>query len=509
MDTEINSVAVLGCGPAGLATIYELLHTNEDGTSTVGGPISNQPRFSKVVGFEQKHKAGGIWAPSFSKPDLPIPPQHLLDTEKYNHPDVIHPVQTGPADLSETSKDNPKKIKLNPHAKQLEWASSGIFKNLFTNIPSRFTRFSYMENDDKYYDKSRTIYPFMSYIELCSRMDSFVQLENIDDYVRYNSRVQSIEKTNHGKWNLTIKSVINDHEEEWYQETFDAIVVASGHYSIPNFPYIKGLSEFNRNYPNSLLHANSYRSPEEFRDKSVLIIGGSISTINILQYIVPVAKSVTVSSRGYHKIFPWLDKAIRSDGIIHKLTIKEINGKTGQVIFDDGTISSTKYDKIVFTTGYHFHYPFVKDHIKIINPSNSSRVSGLYYNTFAIEDPTLAFNGVTASTVNFQVMETSAAFIAGVWSGASKLPSKDIQKEWENDRRNAKGDGSSFHYYFHNEVKPQFIDQLVPYFPKGRKSPLHEDGNHLTDVEIGIKSIEQLFYNVKSQRLAIEDTVYS
>lgn len=508
MTLEINSVAVIGCGPAGLATLYELLHTAKDGTSTVGDKAAKNPKFAKVVGFEQKHKAGGIWAPSFSEADLPIPPQHLLDADNYNDPDAIHPRQDPPGDLCGATNDNPVKAELNQSARELEWSKSGIFKNLFTNIPSRFIRFSYMENDAKYYDKSRTIYPFMSHLELCSRMDKFVESEGLDNYIRYNSRIQDLDKTSDGKWKITVRRVVDEHHEEWYQEVFDAVVVATGHYSIPNYPRIKGLAEFNRNFPGSLLHANSYRTPEEFRDQRVLVIGGSISTINILQYIVPVAKSVTVSSRGNHKIFPWLDKAVRSEGIDHKFTIKEINGETGQVLFNDGS-SDSRYDKIVFTTGYHYHYPFVKDYIQIINPSNSSRVSGLYYNTFAIEDPTLAFNGVAASTVNFQTMETGAAFIAGVWSGSSKLPSKEVQKKWEADRRALKGDGSSFHYYFHNEIKPDYIDAVEPYFAKGRKNPLHIDGDHLTDVEIGIESIEKLFYNVKTQRLLILDTVYT
>lgn len=505
---DIRSVAVIGCGPSGLASIYELVHTNRDGTSTVGGAKATSPKFTRVVGFEQKNKPGGIWAPSFEESDLPVPPQDLMDTENYHDPLVIHPPRNIPDDAVGSTRDNPFK---NPHNKQaavLEWSKSGIFQNLFTNIPSRFTRFSYMENDPKYYDKSRTIYPFMSQIELSDRMDKFVEQEELMEYIRLNSSVQAVEKSPvSGKWTLTVKQVTENHEH-WYQEEFDAVITASGHYSTPYYPHIKGLAEFNRNFPGSVLHANSYRCADIFQGKKVLVIGGSISTINVLQYIVPVALSVTVSSRGNHRIFPWLDKAIRSEGIIHKQTVEEINGKTGEVVFTDGSTDSG-FDKIVFTTGYHFHYPFVKDHLKVINPSNYSRVKGLFYHTFVIDDPTLAVVGAAASTVNFQSMEVSAAFIAGIWSGYKQLPSKEEQLNWENERQKLKGDGSSFHYYFAHEIIPGFIEPVLPYYPKNRNSPLIIDGNHLEDVEIGIKSIEQLFYNVKNQKLLIKDTVYT
>ena len=37
---------------------------------------------------------------------------------------------------------------------------SGVYPYLSTNIPSRFTRFSYLPDEEKYHDKSRPIYPF-------------------------------------------------------------------------------------------------------------------------------------------------------------------------------------------------------------------------------------------------------------------------------------------------------------------------------------------------------------
>lgn len=174
---DIPSIAIIGVGPGGLASLYEFLHTNKDGSSTEGSVKSTDPKFPKVVAFEQKDNVGGIWATSGEDSDLPIPPQNLLDTESYANPDIIHPSQPIPDNLQNTSVDKPVTRKLEPIARELEWNRSGVFPGLFTNTPSRFTRFSYLPNEATYLNKSRTIYPFLSHKELSKRLTDFVDKE--------------------------------------------------------------------------------------------------------------------------------------------------------------------------------------------------------------------------------------------------------------------------------------------------------------------------------------------
>lgn len=496
---DIEKVAVIGCGPAGIATIYELLHTTKDGESTVGKAAAENCKF-KVTGFEQKDKAGGIWSPNFDEADLPVPPQELLDTEKYNDPRVISPKVEIPSGVSNGVRKPTNKV-----LDELEWKKSGIFRNLYTNIAARFTRFSYMENDDKYYNKSRRIYPFMTHIELCDRIDNFIETEKLNDHIRFNSSVKSVTKVG-DKWRLVVKKSLESDEDEWYEEDFDAVVMSNGQFTVPNFPYSPGMAEFNKNFPNSLMHSNSYRSPDEFKGKRVLVVGGSISTINVLQYIVPVAETVVVSSRGDHPLYPWITKAIRSDGIDHKTIIKEYK-PNGDVVFTDGSIEP-RFDKIVFTTGYHRHFPFLNDdNVEVTNISRSERIRGLYYNTFSIEDPTLAVAGATTSPLAFHSMEGSAAAIAGVWSGAGKLPSKEDQKKWEQERIKEVGDNASFHFFAHTRIKKEYFDVLEKFMAKGRMNPLHVDGDHVDDIDKGVESIEKLFYKVKTGEFSIADTM--
>lgn len=510
---NINSIAIVGAGPAGLAAAYELLHTTKQGESFVGtenGTENGSKDVFSVVVFEQKDKPGGIWTPNFETPDLPVPPQSILDTERYNHPDVIHPKQLPPQSVDNSSRNSPIPTEIDPLAQQLDWKNSGIYPNLFTNIPSRFTRYSYMEYNDKINDKSRPIYPFMSQQELCTQMEMFVEDTKLARHIRFGTKVQNVKKSG-DKWSVIVREEggnSDSNSDNWYQEQFDAVIVANGHYTVPNFPHVPGLAAYHKKYPGSIIHANSYRTPDQFQNKNVLIVGGSISTINMLLYLTTISNSVTVASRGKHKLFPWIDKAVRSEGIISKPPIESIDSDTGKVQFVDGTVAS-RYDYIIFTTGYHFHYPFLEPGtLEVINPSNSSRVNGLYYNTFSIKDPTLAVVGVTCSTLNFHTIETSAAAIAGVWSGHSKLPDKETQRQWEQKRLEKKGNSTSFHYYTHKEVKQDYVDPLVCYFAKNRPSPLAIDGEHLGDVDLGIETIEKLFYLVKSKQLIVTDDLY-
>jgi len=53
-------------------------------------------------------------------------------------------------------------------------------------------------------------------------------------------------------------------------ETFDAVIVASGHYDDPFVPDIAGLEAWNSTLPGSISHSKFYRQPEVFTGKVCL-----------------------------------------------------------------------------------------------------------------------------------------------------------------------------------------------------------------------------------------------
>ncbi|CAK9439180.1 uncharacterized protein LODBEIA_P34040 [Lodderomyces beijingensis] len=517
---KIDSVAIIGAGPAGLSTLYEFLHTNKDGTSTLvrdqtqpsksDFARSTDPAFGKVVVFEQKAHAGGIWAPYSARADLDIPPQDILNTEKYSDPSYIRPRQDV---VTGGTLADPVVQETSQVADELRWSRSGVFPFLYTNIPQRFTRFSYLPLEEEYFDEQRKIFPFLTQQELSARFGAFVEREKLGEFIRVNSTVESVVKNNQtGKWVVSVRESHNDehsghHEDRWYSEEFDAVVVANGHYTVPYIPHIPGLAEYNVNFPDRLIHAKSFRTTDEFKNKDVLVVGGGISTANVLQYVVPVAKSTTNSKRGKHLVFKYINDALVSEGIDPKPLIERVDPQTGVFYFGDGT--NGKFDKVLFSTGYHYHFPFFQndqEYLQLVNPGNLSRVGGLYLNTFSQVDPTLGAVGITVSQLNFHTIEASSSALAGVWSGRHQLPPVEEQKKWEDELVAERGDSLFFHYFNQYEAR-QYIDWLKGFFPGGRYDPLIDDGVFVGEIEtVGGDKLEKLFYGLKEQRVAIEET---
>ena len=504
-DFDVRSVAVIGAGPGGLAALYELLHTSRDGRSSVGGEKSSDPCFTNVVAFEQKPSIGGLWAPTNFHRDPGFPPQEILDSERYNDPDVIDPKKQCPKELDKTSPDNPLTKKVD-EGKMLDWDGSGVFPELFSNVPSRFMRFSYIPNENGYLNRNRLIYPFVTLSEINTRLSTFVEREGLSQHVRLRSKVEDVSKNLQGKWTLTIREKCEkDGVEKWYKDEFDAVILAVGHYCVPHIPLIKGLSDFNKVNPGILMHAKAFRSREIFRNKKVLIMGSNLSSTNLLQYSVPLASQTFISKRGSNTLFPWIDRAVQSKGILMKPGIKEINALDGEITFADDS-KEKDFDLIVLATGYHYHYPFMNGIVKTSAASHSSRVEGFYYNTFFIEDPTLAAVGVTVSPITFHSIEASAAAICGVWSNSKRLPSKDEQREWEIRRIQETGDSIRFHYYFPRDIKEKFFDEIFRFSPQGRYHPFKNEAVHLSEVDDGVNSIENLFYKLKDKQVGVEET---
>lgn len=63
------------------------------------------------------------------------------------------------------------------------------------------------------------------------------------------------------KWVVTVRHTSTDYEE-WYEEEFDAVVIANGHYTVPNIPHIEALAKFNELHPNTLIHSKSFRDAQ-------------------------------------------------------------------------------------------------------------------------------------------------------------------------------------------------------------------------------------------------------
>ena len=130
-------------------------------------------------------------------------------------------------------------------------------------------------------------------------------------------------------------------------ERFDYVIVATGHFSVPNVPSFPGIDEF----PGRVIHSHDFRNASQYKDKTLLVVGSSISAEDIaLQTIKFGAKKVVCTWRTKPMGFKWPAQ------ITEKPLMTKIEGNT--VHFKDGTTEVV--DDIILCTGYLFSFPFME-----------------------------------------------------------------------------------------------------------------------------------------------------
>lgn len=127
--------------------------------------------------------------------------------------------------------------------------------------------------------------PFRHHSVIRQYIEDLLNRNGYQDLVEYNTTVERAHKEqSSNKWVLTLRRQGPAAKYDyWWQEKFDALVVATGHYSVPYIPYIKWLKEFAAAYPGSVEHTKGFRNPEKYRGKvseNILIGWPSASDIS-------------------------------------------------------------------------------------------------------------------------------------------------------------------------------------------------------------------------------------
>jgi cation diffusion facilitator CzcD-associated flavoprotein CzcO len=107
--------------------------------------------------------------------------------------------------------------------------------------------------------------PFRPWQTIQQYVQGLVDRKGYQDLVSYNTTVELVSKVN-GEWEVVLRKSGGE-SDYWWKEYFDAVVVANGHYSVPYIPEIKGLDEFERRRPGSVIHTKAYRGRDAYRGK--------------------------------------------------------------------------------------------------------------------------------------------------------------------------------------------------------------------------------------------------
>jgi cation diffusion facilitator CzcD-associated flavoprotein CzcO len=192
--------------------------------------------FDKIVVFEQRGRAGGIW----------------VYTPEVNQDKSFSIPQTDPRGSVETPlwRTVTQPIFVSP-----------VYDRLETNIPRSLMRFS-----DLAFPDAVQLFPehphVLEYLEKYS--------EDVKSLVRFKTQVTNLSllhgesSTLKDQWSLSFVDLMTDIHET---EMFDAVVVASGHFNLPYVPEIEGIREWNRQFPNSITHSKYFRRPDDYSGK--------------------------------------------------------------------------------------------------------------------------------------------------------------------------------------------------------------------------------------------------
>jgi trimethylamine monooxygenase len=242
--------------------------------------------------------------------------------------------------------------------------------------------------------------------------------QNISKYIRFECPVRWVD-FNEGTKMFTV--TVMDHKTG-KQETnkFDYVVVATGHFSTPNMPHFKGLEKF----PGRVMHAHDFRDALEFKDKDVLIIGGSYSAEDIATQCYKYGtNSVTISHRTQALGHDW------PEGISEVPLITYFEDDVAYFI--DGT--KKRFDAVIMGTGYLFHFPFLPDALRL-QTNNCLYPKNLYKGIFWQTNPQLIYLGMQDQYFTFNMFDTQAWYARDVILGKIKVPDlttrqKD-EKKW-------------------------------------------------------------------------------
>ncbi len=233
----------------------------------------------------------------------------------------------------------------------------------------------------------------------------------VREQIRFQTAVRGVRVDEaSGRFHVTVKDLQRD---LLYEEKFDNVIVASGHFSTPNMPAFPGFERF----PGRVLHAHDFRDANEFKGKDILLIGSSYSAEDIgTQCFKYGARSITFSYRTKPMGFSW------PEGFEVRPLLTHVQGRTA--FFKDG--SSRDVDAIVLCTGYLHHFPFLAESLRL-KTNNRLYPLDLYKGVFWQANPKLIYLGMQDQFYTFNMFDAQAWYARDVLLGRIELPDAETR----------------------------------------------------------------------------------
>ena len=327
-------VAIIGAGPSGMAQLRAFQSAKDKGSE-----------IPEVVCFEKQSDWGGLW-------------NYTWRTGVDEYGNQCH---------------------------------GSMYRYLWSNGPKEGLEFADYTFEE-HFGKPIASYPPRAV--LFDYMKGRIEKAGVRNMIRFSTIVRDVRAVKDGGFEVTSRNEITDTDES---EFFDKVIIATGHFSVPNVPEYPGFDQFN----GRLMHAHDFRDAREFADKDLLILGTSYSAEDIgSQCWKYGAKSITVAHRtapmGYDWPGNWKE--------VPKLD--RVEGRTANFI--DGT--SKNVDAIILCTGYKHHFPFLSDDLRL-KTANRLVAADLYKGVVWNKNPSLFYLGMQDQWYTFNMFDAQAWWV--------------------------------------------------------------------------------------------------
>ncbi|KAF3056565.1 Thiol-specific monooxygenase [Daldinia childiae] len=449
---NVKNIAVIGAGPSGLAAAKYLLA--QDGA------------FSRIDVFEQQAEVGGVW----------------------NYSPVPRPAEALPVPQTDAHPKRPDPPVYVPEGK-VPLFPSPMYDDLHTNIPHTLMKYS-----DLAFPEGCDIFPTRSDVQ--AYLVEYAR--DVRHLIKFSTQVtdvslRSVEGQPRGReqeqWDVRTTDLLTGEETT---ETYDAVVVASGHYSTPYIPdSVEGIAAFHAKHLGVISHSKLYRNAEPYRGKKVVVVGTGASGLDIAAQIQRVCKTpliLSAQTAAPPETLEHIGNPVQV-GQIKRFLIEERGVEFFPLDEDEDdsagkkerreTRIETDIDAILFSTGYLYTFPFLPT-IPLV--TNGRQVHGLAKHLLHIAHPTLAFPGLPIKVIPFPLTESQGAVLARLWSNTVPLPPVSVLKQWA--REDGEGTSEGKYHVFPKGGDGRYINGLYEWLEKeslgGRgKEPPHWDAEML------------------------------
>jgi len=376
-------VAIIGAGPAGLAQLRAFQSAHEQ-----GAPMPH------VVCFEKQADWGGMW-------------NYTWRTGVDENGEPVH---------------------------------GSMYRYLWSNGPKECLEFADYSFDEHF---GRPISSYPPREVLWDYIQGRVKKAGVRDFIRFKTVVKSVTfEPASRQFSLTAHDYAQGLSTT---ETFDYVIVASGHFSTPQVPEFSGFERFS----GRILHAHDFREATEFKGKDLLIVGSSYSAEDIgSQCYKYGARSITSTYRSQPMGYTW------PKGWEERPLLRKVEGNIAY--FADG--SSKRVDAIILCTGYQHHFSFLADELTL-KTGNRLWPLGLYKGVIWERNPQLIYLGMQDLWYSFNLFDAQAWFVRDCILGRITLPEKaEMQADSARWREVEEGLQSTASMY---EFQGEYIRHLI------------------------------------------------